>query len=783
MSQTTESERGSLPTDSGELQTTDSDAGLSLHQRLATAEKKLRQTEMLLAVSREVAALKSLDEVLAALVKIATRELGAERSTLFLNDPRSNELFSRVAQGDVHREIRILNTSGIAGAVFQSGEGEVIENVHDDPRFNSAIDEETGFRTESIAAVAVKTVTGDPIGVVQCLNKLEGHFTASDLSALEAITTQAAVTLQSTQLVETMTLARKKEQEFLNIVADVTSELELGALLSKVMTEATRMLNADRSTLFLNDEKTSELFSRVAMGDSIGEIRLPNTAGIAGVVFQSSETINIPHAYADLRFNPAFDKQTGYFTRSILCVPIINKTGKAIGVTQVLNKNGGAFDDEDERRLRAFTGQIAVALESAKLFEDVQAMKNYNDSMLESMSNAVITINEDGDIATCNRAGLQLLGLNTEEIVGQNANTFFSCHENSWLCEKLNELEAEAAIGPTELIDATLRTAKCNWSVNAQFLPLNSYDGTRLGSLIMLEDISSEKRMKSTMSRYMDPGLADQIMGGADELLGGRSIEASVLFSDIRGFTTLTEKLGAQGTVALLNEYFTIMVDCITEQGGMLDKFIGDAIMAGFGLPIAFDDSEDRAVRAGINMLLRLHDWNKERAARGEAPVDIGLGISTDNIVSGNIGSPKRMDYTMIGDGVNLAARLESACKQYHAKMLISEFTYKRLKGTYRIRIIDRVVVKGKTEPVDVYEVLDYHTQESFPNLMDNVNYFNEGTRLYRAAQWDNAIRNYRLALEATPGDKLAELYIDRCETLRDNPPTDWNGVWVMDSK
>ena len=128
--------------------------------------------------------------------------------------------------------------------------------------------------------------------------------------------------------------------EFISIVSDVTAEIDLGALLQRVMEEATRMLNADRATLFLNDE-TNELFSRVAMGEGIGEIRLPNTAGIAGSVFTSGKTMNIPYAYADLRFNPSFDKQTGYFTRSILCVPVINKEGKVIGCTQVLNKKVG----------------------------------------------------------------------------------------------------------------------------------------------------------------------------------------------------------------------------------------------------------------------------------------------------------------------------------------------------------------------------------------------------------------------------------------------------------
>ena len=130
----------------------------------------------------------------------------------------------------------------------------------------------------------------------------------------------------------------------------------------------------DSGTLFLHDDKTQELFSRVAMGDSIGEIRLPNHLGIAGAVYTSAKTINIPYAYADLRFNPSFDKQTGFFTRSILCVPVTNKDGKVIGVTQVLNKRGGPFSDEDETRLKAFTSQIAIALENAQLFEDVQNM-------------------------------------------------------------------------------------------------------------------------------------------------------------------------------------------------------------------------------------------------------------------------------------------------------------------------------------------------------------------------------------------------------------------------
>ena len=214
-------------------------------------------------------------------------------------------------------------------------------------------------------------------------------------------------------------------------------------------------------------------------------------------------------------------------------------------------------------------------------------------------------------------------------------------------------------------------------SANVTFLPLISAKAEKLGSMVMIEDISSEKRVKSTMSRYMDPSLADQLIEGGEDVLGGKSSTATVLFSDIRGFTTFTEELGAQGTVTLLNEYFTVMVDCIQREEGMLDKFIGDAIMAVFGMPFAHDDDEDRGVRVAVSMIADLRDFNQEREARGQMAIDMGIGLNTDEIVSGNIGSPKRMDYTVIGDGVNLAARLESACKQYAARILISENTYK----------------------------------------------------------------------------------------------------------
>ncbi len=744
-------------------------------------QNRLHLAELLLNVTQRMATYETLDEVLTSLIEMTTAELGAERGSLFLNDPDTNELFSRVAQGNVQREIRLLNTSGIAGHVFTSGEALIINDAYSDPRFNRTIDEQTGFATQNVLCVPIKSAKGEVVGVAQVLNKHKGKFTKQDLHLLEAMTNQGTLALQSAQFIERMKTLRKQEMEFIEVVSEVTADIKLGSLLQKVMGEATRMLSAERSTLFLNDEKTHELWSEVSQGLDSMQIRLPNHVGIAGAVFTSSKSINIPYAYADLRFSPSFDKKTGFFTRSILCVPIINKHGKTIGVTQVLNKRGGPFTNADESRLRAFTAQISIALENAKLFADVQNMKNYNEAMLESMSNGVITLDDAEKIITCNAAGLRIFQAQPANLLNRPAGEFF-VGANVWILDKLKRVAETQA---SELVfEAELVVGEENLSVNLTALPLMSAEKKRIGAMLMIEDISNEKRLKSTMSRYMDPGIADRLVASGTDVLGGQSVPATVLFSDVRSFTTITEQLGAQGTVALLNEYFTLMVDCIQREDGMLDKFIGDAIMAAFGIPVQHDDDPDRAVRTSIAMMRELQGWNRQRGAEGRMPVDIGIGLNTDMVVSGNIGSKKRMDYTIIGDGVNLAARLESACKQYGAHVLISEFTYRQLKGTYRTRELDLVVVKGKTLPVAIYEVLDFHDKDTYPNMIDAIGHFRDGLTKYRQQEWADAIRIFEKVLALNPADKPAALYIERSRYFIENPPgNDWNGIWVMESK
>ena len=764
--------------------------------RTQSLTKKEKFNELLLQITNDMAASRNLDEALETLVDITTSAIGGERGTIFLNDENSQELYSRFAQGNFRREIRIMNTKGVAGWVFTHNEGAIILDAYKDDRFDKSVDMRTGYRTKSILCAPLKTVSGEIIGVSQILNKIDGKFSEDDLEILQSMTQQAAIAIQGNIIVEQIEKSRKQELEFLDVVSKVSSELELGPLLQRIIGTVTKMLNAERSTLFINDEKTNELYTEVVEGVGKNVIRFPNHLGIAGSVFASGTPLNIPHAYADLRFNPGFDRSTGYFTRSILCTPVINKEGKRIGVCQVLNKREGPFTDEDQKRLEAFTSQISMAIENAKLFNDVQNEKNYSQGMLSSMSNGVITIDEDGKIVTCNPAGLNILKITKlKEVLGQNIKDLFS-GSNAWLVEKIQDDDSQGEDdeddedklkqkGEEEFMDVELEFGGETVSANISALPLLGVENESLGSLIMIEDISSEKRMKSTMSRYMDPGLADKLLDESEEdIMGGKESIGTVLFSDVRSFTTLTESLGASGTVSLLNEYFTIMVDCITDEGGMLDKFIGDAIMAIFGTPFSHDDDPDRGVRAAIKMMTELYILNDAREKAGQIPIDHGMGVNTDMIVSGNIGSPKRTDYTVIGDGVNLAARLESACKQYGVRIIISEYTFNELKATYRTREIDKVIVKGKTKPVSIYEVLDYHNENTFPNMIEVLGNFNSGVEYYKSARWDDAKKLFKEGLKGNPDDKCSKMYLERCDYMKKNPPKgEWDGVWVMKTK
>ena len=572
------------------------------------------------------------------------------------------------------------------------------------------------------------------------------------------------------------------EVRLLEVSQDLAGELKLDVLIGRILSAATDLLEADRSTLFVHDAESHELWSLLADGLKVKEIRFPDTAGIAGTVLSTGRAENIADAYEDPRFNQDIDRKTGYRTRSILCMPIVSKTGKRIGVTQVLNKKNGVFTPKDEQRLRAFTAQIAVTLENAKLFDEVLAIKNYNENILASTTNGVITLNQKRYVVTANAAALKILGIDNKTLSEQPFTQLFN-EGNHWLTKAVERVAESGE--PEAVVDADLLRHDGNRaSVNLNCTPLNDAQGLSIGLVLSFEDFTSEKRVKSTMARYMSQEVADQLLAGGESVLGGKLQKVSVLFSDVRGFTAVSEALGARETVSMLNEYFEQMVEAIFQHKGILDKYIGDAIMALFGAPFEAADDADRAVATANGMLLALDHLNVARAVKGYAPLEIGIGIATGDVIVGNIGSTRRMEYTVIGDGVNLASRLEGATKHYGVRVLISESTVAALTTPILMREIDRLRVKGKDRAVTVFEVLGHSDTHTLPATAQCLQSWDNALSAYRARRFEAAEAAFHEVLSHHATDKPAQLYIGRCRHYAENPPpADWDTVWRLAEK
>jgi adenylate cyclase len=221
----------------------------------------------------------------------------------------------------------------------------------------------------------------------------------------------------------------------------------------------------------------------------------------------------------------------------------------------------------------------------------------------------------------------------------------------------------------------------------------------------MVDGLRERDKLRVTMGKYMTEEVLEHVLNGAVEL-GGKTIDLTILFCDLRDFTTLSEKKTAQQIVALLNEYFTHMVDCVMAEGGVVDKYIGDNIMAVFGAPVSRPDDAQRAVRAAVRMRAALAQLNDSFVERGLDKLRFGIGLHSGEVVAGNIGSARRMEYTVIGDAVNLASRLESKTKELGTDIIISEATRERLDPTVTTELLGEVHVKGRAEPAQIYKVV-----------------------------------------------------------------------------
>ncbi|WP_319415920.1 adenylate/guanylate cyclase domain-containing protein [Marispirochaeta aestuarii] len=289
-----------------------------------------------------------------------------------------------------------------------------------------------------------------------------------------------------------------------------------------------------------------------------------------------------------------------------------------------------------------------------------------------------------------------------------------------------------------------------------------------------------ETRIRHIFQKYVPNNVIEQFEEAPESMLKGDNRVMAVLFSDIRSFTTISENMSPDVLVESLNGYFEKMVDVVLAKNGIVDKYIGDAIMAFFGAPVKGDNDALLSVEAGLGMLSSLEVFNRRQRSLGMPPFRIGIGINYGVVTVGNIGSEKKMDYTVIGDMVNLASRLEGLTKIYHEPIIVSESVQQRVASSYPCRLIDRVIVKGKSTAVRIYTLRESLSEKE----KEAWEIHHAAMDLYIRRDFAEAGRRFERVLELLPRDYPAKMYRKRSEDFfRNPPPADWQGESVMTSK
>jgi adenylate cyclase len=293
--------------------------------------------------------------------------------------------------------------------------------------------------------------------------------------------------------------------------------------------------------------------------------------------------------------------------------------------------------------------------------------------------------------------------------------------------------------------------------------------------------------IKNVFSKYISAAVVNELVANPEKAkLGGDRRELTVFFSDIAGFTTISEQFYTkpEGLVELLNEYLDEMTSIVLKHEGTLDKYEGDAIMAFWGAPIAQKDHALRTCLASLDMQKRLAALRPKWKKEGRPALEVRIGVNSGTMIVGNMGGRDRFDYTVIGDSVNLASRLEGANKQYGSNIMISDFTYQYVKGQVVVRELDLIQVKGKTAPVKVWELLGTADLQLTENQKQSLEIYHEGLRLYRERSWQEAIAYFQQAKQLDPTCRVSEIYEQRANLYQLNPPpADWTGVFVMTTK
>ncbi len=490
----------------------------------------------------------------------------------------------------------------------------------------------------------------------------------------------------------------------------INSSLELDEVLRIVMDNIIRLTGAERGFLMLRDD-TGQMTTRIARNweqESLNESEQSVSRTVMKRVIETGEAILTTNAQEDPRFGGQ-ESIIAFNLRSILCVPLKVKND-LIGVIYADNRiRTGIFTETERDLLGVFANQGAIAIDNARLFAslrrtlaEVTELKNMMSNIFASIASGVITADVNDQITLCNRAAESILGQSQVQMIGRKLEDVLPSIAANILPQVADIRDRDTAITDLEISHTSPQRGPVDWRLNMS--PLKDADQTTQGVAIVLDDLTERKKLEAQrklFERMVSPAVIQQLDPNS-LALGGKKTDITVLFADIRGFTSYSETQSPEALVSVLNRYLAAGAECVLDEEGTIDKFLGDAVMAWFNAPIPQPDHTLRAVRTALKLRDRVKELHA--ALPPEAHLAFGVGIHYGDAVLGLIGTEKRLEYTAISDAVNTTKRVqENAGKN---QIVISDVAYERVKDFVVVQPMEPMHVKGKKEPIPVFEIL-----------------------------------------------------------------------------
>ena len=482
-----------------------------------------------------------------------------------------------------------------------------------------------------------------------------------------------------------------------------------------------------------------------------------------------------------LSIGPEIEVQLDQFDEMYIDYPLLpGVSGGIASLHEIIGISASDLlfvDDEEELEDLAYlvNGKIALIGEVAEVAHDQFGTPVGNVYGVEVIANSISTIIKNGPLKAAS-LGLELL-------VGFLLLAVF-------LCTRLIQAPLPRnSISIAVLVLYVLFTSYLYISIGLVFsisylLIASVFSIIVINTRFYISEMGQKAMIREMFGQYLSPKVVENLVDDPRKIqLGGEEREMTAFFSDIQGFSSISERLTPTELVQLLNDYLTDMCDIILGAEGTVDKFEGDSIMAFWGAPTRQADHAKRACFAAIEMNDRLIELRVRALQKGVTPLVVRMGVNTGTMVVGNMGSKQRMNYTVMGDAVNLASRLEGANKAYGSGMMISESTYRSCEADIDVRELDRITVVGKSEPVTVYQLLNRKNLTTGVDA-DLVDQFSKGLELYKAGDFRRAKSEFSACLDIFADDGPALAYISRCQAYTDNPPdADWDGVYRLTEK